>query len=135
MKETRQFSFKNFVLLKSRKFKKDKYKEDLNKIVDKYKENGFRDARIVVSDSVIFDEKKNNITVNLKVEEGKKYYFGDINFLGNTVYSDQLLSRYLGIKKGDVYNGVLLDERIADKSKPDGEDLTNLIPKQRLFIL
>ncbi|MBP9792823.1 MAG: BamA/TamA family outer membrane protein [Flavobacterium sp.] len=125
MKETREFSIKNFVLLKSRKFKKDKYKEDLNKIVEKYKENGYRDAR-VLSDSVIFDAKRNNITVNLKIEEGQKYYFGDINFLGNTVYGDQLLSRYLGIKKGDVYNGVLLDKRIADKSKPDGEDLTNL---------
>jgi len=125
MKDTHQFSALNLILFKSRKFKKDKYKDDLNKIIEKYKENGFRDARLL-SDSVVFDEKRNKITVNLKVEEGKKYYFGDINFLGNTVYSDHLLNQMLGIKKGDVYNGVLLDKRIADKSKPDGEDLTNL---------
>ena len=32
----------------------------------------------------------------------------------------------MGIKKGDTYNGVLLEKRIADKSKPDGDDITNL---------
>ena len=112
-------------ILKSSKYIKEKYKEDLTSIVDKYKEKGFRDARIV-SDSVVFDTKKKGIAININIEEGRKYYFGDIKFLGNTVYSDQYLSRALGIKKGDVYNGVLLEERIADKSKPDGEDLTNL---------
>ena len=60
------------------------------------------------------------------MEEGRKYYFGNIKFLGNSVYSDQLLNNILGIKKGDVYNGVLLEKRVADKSKPDSEDITNL---------
>ncbi len=125
MKKTKQKSVLNFLTFKSTKFIRDKYKEDLNLIVDKYKENGFRDAR-VISDTVTFDKERNKITIKLKIEEGKKYYFGNIDFLGNTVYTDQILSRYLGIKKGDIYNGVLLDKRIADKSKPDGEDLTNL---------
>ena len=49
-----------------------------------------------------------------------------INFLGNSVYSDEFLSRALGLFEGDVYNGVLLKKRIADNTKPDGEDLTNL---------
>ncbi|MEO8234440.1 MAG: outer membrane protein assembly factor BamA [Flavobacterium sp.] len=123
MKNTKQQSVLH--IFKSSKYIKDKYKEDLTSIVDKYKENGYRDARIV-SDSVVFDKEKNKIAITLNIEEGNKYYFGDIKFLGNTVYSDQLLSRSLGIKKGDVYNGVLLEQRIADKSKPDGDDLTNL---------
>lgn len=123
MKDTKQ---KNPIrIFKSSKFIKDKYKEDLVRVIDKYKENGFRDARIV-SDSVIFNKEKDELTINLNIEEGRKYYFGDIKFLGNTVYNDQMLARVLGIKKGDVYNGVLLDKRIADKTKPDGEDLTNL---------
>src|SRR5690606_16835555 len=54
-----------------------------------------------------------------------KYYFGDIDFVGNTVYSDRQLAQILGIKKGDTYNGVLLKERVADQSKPDAIDLTN----------
>ncbi|WP_395052860.1 outer membrane protein assembly factor BamA [Flavobacterium sp.] len=112
-------------ILKPSKFIKSKYNDDLAKIIDKYKEKGHRDARIV-SDSVFLDKKKNKLAINIKVEEGRKYYFGDIKFLGNTVFSNQLLNAYLGIKKGDVYNGVLLEKRIADKTKPDGEDITNL---------
>jgi outer membrane protein insertion porin family len=112
-------------LFKASKFIKTKYEEDLVKIVDNYKEKGYRDAR-VVSDSVWLDKKKNKLAINIKVEEGRKYYFGNIKFLGNSVYSDQLLSTILGIKKGDTYNGVLLEKRVADKTKPDGEDLTNL---------
>ena len=112
-------------IFKASKFVKDKYKEDLISIVDKYKEKGYRDARII-SDSVYLNQKKNKININIKLEEGRKYYFGDIKFLGNSVYSDQLLSRVLGIKKGETYNGVLLQKRIADKTKPDADDLTNL---------
>jgi len=123
MKNTKQIN--PIRIFKKSKYIKDKYKEDLVSIVDKYKENGYRDAR-VVTDSVWLDKNKNKIAINVKVEEGNKYRFGSIKFLGNTVYSDQQLSRVLGIEKGDTYNGVLLEKRIADKSKPDGEDITNL---------
>jgi len=123
MKNTKEIN--PFRIFKASKFIKEKYKEDLTAIVEKYKENGYRDAR-VISDSVFLNDKKTKLVVNIKVEEGKKYRFGEIKFLGNSVYSDQLLSRILGIQKGDTYNGVLLEKRIADKSKPDGEDITNL---------
>ena len=109
---------------KGSKFINEKYKEDLASIISKYKEKGYRDAR-VTSDSVTFDKKKNTVAIDLKIEEGRKYYFGDIKFLGNSIYSDQGLQSILGIKKGDVYNGVLLQKRIADKTKPDSEDITN----------
>lgn len=110
---------------KGSKYIKEKYKEDLTNIVNKYKEKGYRDARII-SDSVAIDPKKNKIAINIKVEEGNKYYFGDIKFLGNTIYSDEGLHRILGIKKGETYNGVLLEKRIADKTNPDANDITNL---------
>ena len=123
MKNTKQIN--RFRILKGSKFIKDKYQEDLTSIVDKYKEKGYRDAR-VIKDSVFLNAKKSRLAINIKVEEGKKYRFGNIKFLGNSVYPDQLLSKILGVKKGDTYNGVLLEKRIADKSKPDGEDITNL---------
>ena len=112
-------------IFKASKFIRDDYKADLEKVIDKYKEKGYRDAR-VVSDSVSYNKSSNTIAINIKLEEGRKYYFGDIKFLGNTVYSDQGLQRILGVERGDVYNGVLLEKRISDLSKPDGEDLTNL---------
>jgi outer membrane protein insertion porin family len=124
-------SFKNtkekkvYRIFKSSKFVKDKYKEDLGTLVTKYKEKGYRDAR-VVSENVTYNKDNNKINIDVNIEEGKKYYFGDIRFLGNTVYSDQALNSILGIKRGEIYNGVLLEKRIADKTSPDAEDVTNL---------
>lgn len=114
-----------FRIFKRSKYIKSKYKEDLSSLIDKYKENGYRDAR-VISDSVTYDDKSNTIAIKVDLEEGKKYYFGNIRFVGNTVYNERQLNQLLGIKKGDVYNGVLLQKRIADNSKPDAEDITNL---------
>lgn len=123
MKNTKQ---RNVIrIFKKSKFIRDDYKQDLVSIVEKYKEKGYRDAR-VVSDSVYYDKKKDKLAIKIGVEEGRKYYFGNIKFLGNTVYSDATLQRLLGIKRGDVYNGVELQKRIADKTKPDAEDITNL---------
>ena len=121
---------KNTKQKKSIRFwKKSKYiikdfKEDKDNVVDFYKEKGYRDARII-SDSLIRNND-NSVSLNINVEEGKKYYFGDIKFIGNTVYFDNQLKQILGIQKGDAYNGVLLKKRIADTSKPDGQDITNL---------
>ncbi|WP_281237987.1 outer membrane protein assembly factor BamA [Flavobacterium praedii] len=123
MKNTKQRNPIN--ILKRSKYIEEKYQEDLEKIVSDYKKIGYRDARII-SDSIAYNEEKKGIYIKIKVEEGIKYYFGNIKFIGNTVYSDEGLSSMLGIRPGDVYNGVLLQERIADKSKPDGEDITNL---------
>ena len=109
---------------KKSKFIKKDYEEDLSLLIDKYAENGYRDARVISDTVVKLDE--NNIRLDIKVEEGNKYYFGDIDFVGNTVYTDRQLAQVLGIKKGATYNGVLLRERIADNSKPDPNDVTSL---------
>ena len=95
-------------------------------LIDFYKEEGYRDARILSDTLIKNDDSSNTIDLNLNLEEGNKYYFGDINFIGNTIYSNAVLQQILGLKKGDVYNGVLLKERIADNSKPDANDITNL---------
>lgn len=83
---------------KGSKYIKEKYQEDLTGIVSKYKEKGYRDAR-VISDSISYNKKNNTIGIKIKVEEGNKYYFGNIKFLGNTIYTDQGLQSMLGIKK------------------------------------
>ncbi len=122
MKNTKEKRFGRF--WKKSKYIEDDYEEDLKSLIDKYAENGYRDAR-VLSDTI---ERLSNddINIRIQVEEGDKYYFGEVDFVGNTVYTDRQLSQVLGIKKGDTYNGVLLRKRIADETKPDGDDLTNL---------
>ena len=109
-------------------WKKSKYIEeeffgDKENLMDFFKEKGYRDARII-KDTLILNED-NTLSINFDVDEGNRYYFGDISFLGNSIYNNYQLSQVLGIAKGEPYDGVLLKKRIADE-KPDANDLTNL---------
>ena len=109
-------------------WKKSKYIEeefvgDKDNLMEFFKEKGYRDARII-KDTLVLNED-NTLSINFDIDEGNRYYFGDISFLGNTVYNDYQLSQVLGIVKGEPYDGVLLKKRIADE-KPDANDLTNL---------
>ena len=97
-------------IFKQKKFVESDFKDDKNRIIEKYNELGYRDARIV-SDSVVkYDDKE--VDVYLTVEEGNKYYISDINWVGNTVYPTEVLSDILGIYPGDVYNQPLLEKRL-----------------------
>ena len=99
------------------------YSEDKENIVAFYKEKGYRDA-LIRFDTVISNDEK-TVDINLNIEEGNKYYFGDINYIGNSSYAKFQLDQILGIQKGDTYNGVLLKERIQDDN-PDANDISNL---------
>lgn len=125
LKDTKKRSpFNPMRIFKPSKFIQSKYEEDLTRLVDKYKEKGYRDARII-TDTTAYNPKTNRMAINIDVEEGNKYYIGDIRFIGNTVYTNNQLRNILGIEKGEVYNGVLLNKRIQDSSNPDAYDLTN----------
>jgi outer membrane protein insertion porin family len=116
---------KNFFRIwKRSKFLEEEYETSKDEIIKHYKEKGFRDARIT-SDSV-YKTSDNTIAVDIKLKEGNRYYFGNINFLGNSVYTSRQLKQLLAIKKGDPYNGTILQEKIANTEKPDAEDITNL---------
>ena len=99
------------------------YIADKENLISFYKEKGYRDARIEFDTVVINDEK--TIDINLNIDEGNKYYFGDINYIGNSSFTKFQLDQILGIEKGDSYNGVLLKERIQDE-QPDAADISNL---------
>ena len=121
MKSTKKIN--RLRIFKRSKYVDSAYQADLGHIVDAYKENGYRDARILSDSLAVNDDKTISLFINVK--EGEQYTFGDIKFIGNTVYSDEFLHRLLRIKKGDTYNGVLLQKRIADQTKPDAFDITN----------
>lgn len=121
MKNTKQRNI--FRVLKRSKYVEDAYKEDLLSVVDAYKELGFRDARVISDTLINVNDKR--IALKIKVEEGRKYYFGDIKYVGNTVYTDEQLNQILKVEKGDVYNGVAFDNRISNPQDPDSDDLSN----------
>ncbi len=99
-------------LFRQKKFVESDYEDDLKRIIQKYNEEGYRDA-VILSDSVVpYDEK--TVDVYITLEEGKKYYLNDITWVGNTIYTSDILSAVLGMEKGDVYNQKLLKKRTSD---------------------
>ncbi|MCK5906259.1 MAG: outer membrane protein assembly factor BamA, partial [Flavobacteriales bacterium] len=108
MKETKRKSLWN--IFSSSKYTIKEYKEDLNHIVDYYKERGFRDARIV-GDSIVRIPEKDRIALYIKVEEGEVYHFGEIKFVGNSKFSTKQLQNILTLREGDTYNAALLDSK------------------------
>jgi outer membrane protein insertion porin family len=115
-----------FKLFASSKFNEAKYEEDKQSLLNYYNTLGFRDANIVAD--TVYSVRNGNINVDIKVREGRRYYFGDITWKGNTRYTSEFLTRALGIKKGDVYNLALLEARIGRQLSPDGagEDISSL---------
>lgn len=105
---------------KSKKFTPERWKEDKQKLIDKYNEYGFRDAQILEDSVSNFDEK--HVNIYIKVDEGKKYYIRNISWAGNTVYSSAYLEALLGMKKGDVYNQKILGKRLNE----DDDAVSNL---------
>lgn len=106
------------------KYIQEKYTEDLENIVSSYSEKGYRDAQII-KDSISWNDD-NTINLDITLTEGNRYYFGDIRFLGNTVYTDEQLRGFLKLNKGMVYNGTLLKKRVSGDGKPDSEDLSSV---------
>jgi outer membrane protein insertion porin family len=105
------------------KFVEDLYQEDLEKVVEAFQEKGFRDA-LVVKDSLSWNED-NTINLDIFMNQGERYKFGDIAFLGNSVFTDEQLMSLLRIEKGVTYNGKALNERVYGDGSPESQDLTN----------
>jgi outer membrane protein insertion porin family len=114
-----------YKVMSASKFNQKKFDEDKQAVVEYYNALGYRDAAIV-RDSV-YRGKDGNLDIDVVVDEGRKYYFGDIKWRGNTKYSDSLLNLFLGIKRGQLYNQDLMDRRLGKiPSGEGGEDITSL---------
>jgi len=107
MKNTKK---QNLNIFKASKYIEDQYEEDKESLVTFYNENGYRDFRIL-NDTVI-DISDDRVVMAIMVDEGKQYYFGDIEWVGNSIYPKGLLSQVLNINEGDIYNQTLLNERL-----------------------
>lgn len=109
-------------LFASSKFLEEEYETDKKAVIEHYNDLGFRDAHIV-RDTFYLNER-GNMQVNIDVDEGQQYYFRNIEWRGNNKYDDELLSRVLGIKKGDIYSQSTLRSRLF--MDPSGSDITSL---------
>jgi len=111
-----------FRIFKSSKYIENDFREDKINIINKYNKLGFRDA-IIVRDSV-YRNKDGYINIDITVDEGNKYYFRNINWVGNTKYTSEQLDAVLRIQKGDVYNQELLETNLT--FNPNGMDVSSL---------
>src|SRR5690606_34733926 len=101
------------------KLKEKKYEEAKDNLIAKLHDRGYRDATILHDTFYRISDKK--VMVDLKIHEGNKYYFGNINWQGNAKYTDTVLNRILGIEKGDVFSEEKLMTKLMGPTRNSDE--------------
>ena len=122
MKKTKSAKLYNF--FKSKKFDPKEYPNDKKLLISAFNEAGYRDARIV-KDS-LYEIEPGRLGIDITVEEGDKYYFRDISWTGNSVYSSEALNRVLAIKPGDTYDVVTMQKRLFGGGKQTDYDVSKM---------
>ncbi|HRH66955.1 MAG TPA: outer membrane protein assembly factor BamA [Bacteroidia bacterium] len=108
MKDTKEKRW--YKIFTSSKFLDDKFQEDKTKLIAKYADRGYRDAAVVFDSVYAHDHR--SLDIQIKVDEGHQYFFRNITWAGNTKHTAQELNAILGIKKGDIYDQSVLDQRL-----------------------
>lgn len=122
MKKTKAKKWYNF--FNSKKFNAKEFENDKKSLISAFNEAGYRDARIV-KDSV-YKLPDGRVSIDLKIEEGPRYYFRNITWTGNSVYSSDVLNSVLRIDKGDVYDMVTMEKRLLGGGKQTDYDIAKL---------
>jgi outer membrane protein insertion porin family len=120
MKDTKQKAL--WRVFKRSKFTTVSYDKDKIALVDKFNAVGLRDASVKFDTVYLKDSK--NLVINIRIDEGLKYYFGDVEWIGNSKFRSSYLDTVLGIKKGDIYNKELLEKRLF--MSQDNRDISSL---------
>jgi outer membrane protein insertion porin family len=120
MKDTKQKSLLR--IFKRSKYTESSYQADKLALIGKFNAVGLRDASIVFDTVYSLNEK--NLKIEIKIDEGSKYFFGDVEWIGNSKYRSSFLDTVLGIKKGEIYNKKLFDARLYGNG--DGRDISAL---------
>lgn len=106
------------------KFNEKKYEEDKLSLIEYYNSIGYRDATIVAD--TLYNASNGHLNIDVKINEGNRYYFGEIEWKGNTKYTTEQLTKMLGIKRGDVFNQELLNKRLGKTPSMEGDDISSL---------
>ena len=122
MKKTRDKRLQNF--FSSKKFQEKEYDNDKKALLSVFNEAGYRDARIV-KDTMYYVEP-NRLQIDFDIDEGKQYFFRDITWTGNSVFSSESLNDILKIGKGDVYDVVTMEKRLFGGGKQTEYDVSKL---------
>ena len=120
LKNTKETGIKN--IFSSSKFVESDFDEDLQNLISMYRENGYRDAKIIGYKTSF--NNNGELLLNIEVTEGEKYFFGDIKWIGNSKYDSEKLNELLSIKEGEIFDQKLLEERLF--MSRNGNDISSL---------
>ena len=122
MKKTKDRRLISF--FSSKKFNEAEYPNDKRALINAFNEAGYRDARIV-KDTMYYVEP-GKLQIDFEIDEGKQYFFRDITWTGNSVYSSDVLNEILMIRKGDIYDVVTMEKRLFGGGKQSEYDISKL---------
>lgn len=122
MKKTKDRSFYNF--FNSKKFNEKEYKNDKQALMEVFNEAGYRDA-VILSDSISYTAD-GRVVLDINLNQGKRYYFRDITWTGNSVYTAEQLNSVLMINKGDIYDLVTMEKRLQGDPKQQHRDVRKM---------
>ena len=120
LKNTKETGIKN--IFSSSKFVESDFDEDLQNLISMYRENGYRDAKIIGYKTSF--NNNGELLLNIEVTEGEKYFFGDIKWIGKSKYDSEKLNELLSIKEGEIFDQKLLEERLF--MSRNGNDISSL---------
>jgi outer membrane protein insertion porin family len=123
LKKTHQKSIKFW---QGAKFKEKEYEDDKENLIDFYNSKGYRNAHLVSDSIYTINDKR--IGIRMQVEEGNKYFFRNISWVGNSVYETEMLQTLLGIKSGDAYDKKTMQKRLGlgKEANPDDMSITSM---------
>jgi outer membrane protein insertion porin family len=120
MKKTKE---KNFLsLFKRSKFNREEYKSDLKNIINVYNKDGYRNAKVLRD--TVFRNPDGTVHIDVYIKEGNQFYFGNVDWVGNTKYSSAKLSGILAIERGEIYDQEKFEGRLF--MNPNGGDVSSL---------
>jgi outer membrane protein insertion porin family len=108
----------------SSKYDIKKYDESKDNLLNYYNSLGFRDA--VIEKDTIYHNAVGHLNIDMQIKEGRKYFFGNISWRGNTKYPDSVLSSILNIKKGDIYNREIFFNKLGKTPTAEGGDISGI---------
>jgi outer membrane protein insertion porin family len=96
----------------SGRFKDEVFEDDLDKLRDFYREEGFLDVEIPVERIVYDYPATGSLVLTVPVIEGRQYKIGEISFVGNELYEQGLLRLLLTQRTGMTFKPSDLDKDV-----------------------
>ena len=113
---------KGINIFRATKLKRKEYEEDKENLLDYYNSRGYRNA-VIVKDS-IYPINDKRIGISLTVDEGRKFYYRNVSWLGNSVYDTKTLNDMLGVVKGTAYDRKSLHKQLGIGRETNPEEMS-----------